>query len=577
MWGTSSMIEIPTDTKELVPFASELIQTCTVSQGMRAAYYRILNTIAETGSYDGTKSLINMMNSHLERVASNLFSPVELKFAMDYDNTYVPEIIKKGEVIAKHLTRQWEVTSTDQLFAQGVFEGGKYGVCLFKQWPQNVGTEVAPRMKYNSDLVMPWNFGVYREDKTDLESQEALCETSRLTGPEVWQRIWNFPNAKKLYADIMTHAQAGQAGDSPDTFFHQVISASQINTGVQSATRPLPGGIVQIGNDPNFGVMGPTIGAPTVKFHELWVKDKDDYVTIQMIHPDILINRFKLSNLLGVEHQQPYRLIRPNTISNWFWGRSELVDLIEPQGLLTTWAADVKRLFGLQIDRIMAFAGDNNITDEAFAQFRMSGYANLGVGGKAEDLTPEMPPNSLDMLRFCIEQINVLGSFPEIMRGQGEQGVRAGVHADTLRKTATPTLRDRALQVERQCATAADLTLTLMEAKESRKFWVDPKKMDDNFAITDLPEDWRVTVDSHSTSPIFADESQQLIFAARKTGDVDGEYMIDNLPFPNKEAAKAALRARKEAGEKMQEKLFGQLSPEGKDKAIEKMLGGHHK
>jgi hypothetical protein len=571
------MIEIPTDTKELIPFASELIETCTVSQGMRAAYYRILNTIAETGSYDGTKSLINMMNSHLERVASNLFSPVELKFAMDYDNTYVPEVIKKGEVIAKHLTRQWEVTSTDQLFAQGVFEGGKYGVCLFKQWPQNVGTEVAPRMKYNSDLVMPWNFGVYREDKTDLESQEALCETSRLTGPEVWQRIWNFPNAKKLYADIMTHAQAGQAGDSPDTFFHQVLSTSQINTGVQSATRPLPGGIVQIGNDPNFGVMGPTIGAPTVKFHELWVKDKDDYVTIQMIHPDILINRFKLSNLLGVEHQQPYRLIRPNTISNWFWGRSELVDLIEPQGLLTTWAADVKRLFGLQIDRIMAFAGDNNITDEAFAQFRMSGYANLGVGGKAEDLTPEMPPNSLDMLRFCIEQINVLGSFPEIMRGQGEQGVRAGVHADTLRKTATPTLRDRALQVERQCATAADLTLTLMEAKESRKFWVDPKKMDDNFAITDLPEDWRVTVDSHSTSPIFADESQQLIFAARKTGDVDGEYMIDNLPFPNKEAAKAALRARKEAGEKMQEKLFGQLSPEGKDKTIEKMLGGHHK
>lgn len=571
------MIEIPTDTKELIPFASELIETCTVSQGMRAAYYRILNTIAETGSYDGTKSLINMMNSHLERVASNLFSPVELKFAMDYDNTYAPEIIKKGEVIAKHLTRQWEVTSTDQLFAQGVFEGGKYGVCLFKQWPQNVGTEVAPRMKYNSDLVMPWNFGVYREDKTDLESQEALCETSRLTGPEVWQRIWNFPDAKKLYADIMTHAQAGQAGDSPDTFFHQVLSTSQINTGVQSATRPLPGGIVQIGNDPNFGVMGPTIGAPTVKFHELWVKDKDDYVTIQMIHPDILINRFKLSNLLGVEHQQPYRLIRPNTISNWFWGRSELVDLIEPQGLLTTWAADVKRLFGLQIDRIMAFAGDSTITDEAFAQFRMSGYANLGVGGKAEDLTPEMPPNSLDMLRFCIEQINVLGSFPEIMRGQGEQGVRAGVHADTLRKTATPTLRDRALQVERQCATAADLTLTLMEAKESRKFWVDPKKMDDNFAITDLPEDWRVTVDSHSTSPIFADESQQLIFAARKTGDVDGEYMIDNLPFPNKEAAKAALRARKEAGEKMQEKLFGQLSPEGKDKAIEKMLGGHHK
>jgi len=572
------MIELPTAEKELLPVVNELIETCRISQGMRAAYYRLLNTIAETGRYDGQKSLINMMNTHLERTASHLFSPVELRFAIDYDNQYAPDTVNRGNVAAKHLTRQWEKTSTDTLFGQGVYEGLKYGGSLLKQWAKAEGPNDNPRISYEKKLVMPWNFGVYREDDNDIDNQECLCETSYLTGPELWRRIWNFPNARKLYDQIMTHAKANEMGSGPDSFFHQVLSTSQINTGVQGATRPLPGGIVQLNNDPNYAIMGPTVGAPVVKFHELWVKGEDDYKTIQVAEPDILVTRFKLSNLFIKESRlQPYTLIQPNPVTNWFWGRSELVDLIEPQALLSQWAEDVKRIFGLQIDKLLAFKGDNTITDEMFAQFRFSGYANLGQGGGVEDLTPKMPPEAIEMLKFCIEMINTLGSFPDIMQGKGESGVRAGVHANTLLKTASPTLRDRALLTERQCAVAADRTMTLMEAKEDRKFWVDPKKMEDTFMLTDLPEDWRVTVDSHSSSPIFSDEATQLLFALRKSGDVDGEFMIDNTPVPNKETAKAQLRERRKNAQEMQKQLFGQLSPEGKDKAIEKMFAhGKH-
>jgi len=115
-----------------------------------------------------------------------------------------------------------------------------------------------------------------------------------------------------------------------------------------------------------------------------------------------------------------------------------------------------------------------------------------------------------------------------------------------------------------------------MEAKEDRKYWTDPKDPEGSgFMLTDLPEDWRITVDSHTSSPIFQDEATQLLFALRKAGDVDGEFLIDHTAVPDKEAAKAALKQRKEAGEKMQKELMGQLSPEGKDKAIEKMLGSH--
>src|ERR1700757_1829668 len=116
------MLQIPKGEKELVSFANEMIEICSVSQAMRAAYYRLMNVIAETGSYDGNKSLVNMMNAHLERTAAHLFSPVELKFALDFDNQYDANQIARADVVGKHLTRQWEKTSTDTLFGRGVFE-----------------------------------------------------------------------------------------------------------------------------------------------------------------------------------------------------------------------------------------------------------------------------------------------------------------------------------------------------------------------------------------------------------------------------------------------------------------------
>jgi hypothetical protein len=232
-------------------------------------------------------------------------------------------------------------------------------------------------------------------------------------------------------------------------------------------------------------------------------------------------------------------------------------------------------LIGLQIDKILAFKGDNSITDEAFGQFRLAGYMNLGQGGGVEDLTPKFPSELLPIIKYLQEQINILGSFPEVMQGKGESGVRSGAHSETLLKTASPTLRDRALRIERQCAICADQTMSMMEAKEDRKYWVDPEKMDDNFMLSDLPSDWRITVDSHRSSPIFVDDAQQLIFALAKMGVVDGLYLIENTSIPDKEAAKASFIEHKKSGAEMQKELFAQLSPEGKDKAVEKMLAGH--
>lgn len=570
------MIPVPENEKDLLKLALDLVSQCRVSVGMRATYYRLLNAVAETGRYDGNKSLINLLYKHLDRTAAHLFSPVELKFSIDFENPYDKETYDRGKQVGRVLGRQWERSNTDTLFGRGVFEATKYGACILKQWAQVEGWEETPA--FYSKLVMPWQFGVYNESENDLSRQAAVVETCALTLPEVWRRIWHLPNARKMFDRIRANAKTGQSMSNPDSFFHEVLSANQIQTGVNGGGQTIPGGIVALNSSPNYGIMGPVVAAETVDVHEIWVQDDTDYTTILLVEPDIIIApTHKKMNLLGVPRMQPYRLIQPNEVTNWFWGRSELVDLIEPQMLLSVWADDIRRLFGLQIDKILAFIGEDGMTDERYGQFREAGWVGMGQSGKVQDLTPTMPPESMAMLKFVIDTINTLSGFPEIMQGKGEPGVRAGVHASTLLKTASPTLRDRALLIERQCAGAADQTLTIMEAKCAQTYWTKGDNADERdktqFKLTDLPEDWRVVVDSHSSSPIFADENTQLIMAGHAKGIVQTEYVIDNLPFPNREEAKAQ---NKEAAERKQKEIASLLQqfPEAGEKVAMKMITG---
>jgi hypothetical protein len=584
---------IPTNHTKLISAVADWVAQCRVSVAERKAYYRLLHAIAETGKYDGTKALINKMYPSLTRTAAHLFSPVELKFSVTFDKPQPQKSYERATEVAKQLTLSWERNGTSNRFGRGVFEALKYGACFLKQW---VELDAEEHPVYQDKLVMPWNMGVYREDR-ELHEQPIICETAVLTMPEVWQRIWKFPNAEKILDRIRQHSSPGNyVGSEPSSFFHQVLSTSQLNTGMQGMISPVPGGIVQLNSDPNYALMGPTIGVDTVQLHELWVQDEDDYVTIQFIEPDILITPWhgrlgkdevvtKKENLLARGSRlQPYRIIQPNETSDWLWGRSELVDIIEPQQMLAQWCEDAKRLMSVQIDKIIGFVGDNSITDESYAAGRLAGYFNLGQGSDMKDLTPKFPQELLPMLKFLMEEINLLLGFPPIMQGQGEQGVRAGSHASTLMKTGSPTLRDRSLLVEQQAASAADLTLTLKELKDARYYWTkadQPVKdiEETKFLLSDLSDDWRVVVDSHSSSPIFQDENTNLVSAAQQRGIVDGEFFIRNTPMPNQEMAIQAFRKHQAQQAQMFQQLLKQ-DPEAAHKMMAKQFsgghGGHH-
>lgn len=581
------MLDIPSDKKALVSWVNEHVERCRTSVGNRTAYYRNINTLVETGKDDGqSKSRMNLMYHHLRRTASHLFSPIQLQFVIDFEREYPEPILEKGAAVGRVLTRNWERNSTDILFGQGVFEALKYGACILKQWVEEEGEDKTPM--FRRKLVMPWQFAVYKESDNELSTQSMMVETTYLTMPEVWNRIYRLPDARKLFQRVQANSSRGQQPDDPSNFLNHILSTNQINTTGTVASNPSPGGVANFSGNNNFPLMGATLDVDLVKFHEVWVKGPEDYVTIQMIEPDILIMPYFHGDIMTRKTNalipgkvnsmlHPYTLIQANKASGYLWGRSELFDLIEPQFMLSQTADDIRRLFGLQVDKLPAFSGVDGLTDEIYDQMRSADYLNLGQNGQVKDLTPAFPPNAMEYLKVLLETFNIIGGFPPVMQGQGEAGVRAGTHANTLLKTGSPRLRDMSLEVERCCAEAADLTLSLKEAKDGSSYWTKADTMDDvektRFMLNDLPDDRRVSVDSHSSSPIFADDHQQMVGFGVKAGFIDGETAIDLMPLPNKELIKTRLRKREHNKAEQMQALLKE-HPEIGDKVALKQIGG---
>jgi hypothetical protein len=544
----------------------DIIERCRASASARAALARTYRTWRYSGSPDGSQAILNRLNHHIDRLASYLFSPNDLRFHMDFTHNYPKEILDKAEVAARVLTREFERRDIDIQYGEGVDLALTYGSCI----PKVLSTHDGITCK----MVMPWQFGVYREDKTDFADQEAVVESNLITPHDFWRRVSHLEGAEKLYKRAKAYAKRKTGGEESDNFFHQVLLAGSppiVQTDPPFITQP--GGLVEVQANPMGAIMAPEVAQELITIHEAWIRDDatDDWTTIQIGEPDILIApRFRAKNMF-VPEILPYGIIRPNTMPGYFFGRSELSDMLKLQHLLRDRLEDIKRLMALQYDRLLAFSGGSGITDEAYDQFRSAGYINLESGAKVEDLTPELPKEAFADVHEILKMLDEVSGFQNILSGQGEPGVRAGNHAETLLRTAGPRLRDRALLVERQCADLAHKVFEALKAKDNTEY---STAEDQGFTLAQLPEDFRILVDSHSSSPVYEQDHKDLAAFLAKAGAIDGESLLDLLPVPMRDILKVRYRdmKKKQAEEMEKEKQEIIQHPE-----LAKMFGGKKK
>lgn len=549
---------LPDNIKKLSKLSVELAEECNITRGQRQAAYQQYGQWVEAGRQAGGLALGNMLQSHCDRLASHLFSPSELRFGGDYENHYGPDELAQADMAARLISREWERNKIDLLFGHGVRESLVYGLCIQKLLARRDGDNI----HVTSRLVMPWNFGVSNEGVNDLDDQEAMCETTYLNRHQVWRRIASLPDADKLYRRIMGNSSKAEGVSVPTSFMHSVLSTAVLDVSLQNATTPMPGGIVQLSNDPSYSTLGPSTAEQLVQMFEMTVWDdlRNDWTTIQLIEPDVLIApRFKAVNLFAPE-TLCYGVIQPNFEAGYFYGRSELVDLISLQGWLTTHMDDIRRIMGQQFDKLLNFSGFDGLTEEIYGEFRSQGWINGPQAAKVDDLTPTMPTNSIELINVILMLMDRASGFENIASGRGEPGVRTGMQTNQLMRFATPRLRDRALLIERQCSELGHSTFKALAAKEGKAYWTKPgDDRKNDFLLDAMPDDFRVTVSSHSSSPVFYEDHMQEVYAGVKAGFVDGESAIELSNLPDKDKLIARYREKQEK-QAAQVKMIEQLA-----------------
>ncbi len=556
-------MRIPGGKKELVNFAQEYGEICGVSQGQRLAAARAYAQYIESGQNQGGPSLSNMLYAHDDRLASHLFCPTEARFMIDFENKYPEQILQQAEMVARLLTRAFSVRDIDITFGEAVKVALDYGAAIIKTGgtTENItrdGQTLSHLKTVNSRIIPPWMFGVENEGKNGLAEQEITMELVYLSEHDVWRRIAHMPDAEKLFKRITSHGDKNEGPAFPASFV-QLFSISPLNITQTGSTQNMPGGIVQTSGSNAYGGIGPTVIAKQYPMREFWARDDDrgDYLMIQMIEPDILISPLYKRTNEFCANCRPYNLVQPNVVPGYFWGRSEIIDLIPLQESLSETMSDLKRLIGVQYDKRYAFLGFDGDGQELYDDMRHNGWVAGRQGTDVKDMTPTLPPGAIEYIKILLEQMESVGGFGNILSGQGEAGVRAGNHANTLVKTASPRLRDRSLVVERQYAALGDNVLHYMEAKDATQYYTNAEKTDEtSFLLEQMPDDRRVTVDSHSSSPIYENDHTQLAAFGLKTGLVQGDDAIEMLNFPNKDELKRKFRLRQAQQQQQQQQII---------------------
>jgi hypothetical protein len=216
------------------------------------------------------------------------------------------------------------------------------------------------------------------------------------------------------------------------------------------------------------------------------------------------------------------------------------------QDMLSKRIRDIKIMWDRNVNAPQVFSGFTSITEEQYYKIiNEGGFLNdPNPNAKAQKLLDPPPENYLEELEFIFKLFEEASGFSPIMSGQGESGVRAGVHAQTLVRTSSPHLIDQAARIERQLADVGFLALKIMQAQDALIYKTEGGQ---EFLLSQLPTGFQVQVDSHSASPAFAEDNRQLAIALARAGAVDSEDLIHMLHPPGAELLLARLRQRQKA------------------------------
>lgn len=541
--------KLPGNEAELLQFGQEVADRCLSSQKGRIDQYANWRAYFFAGSDNpSAPSIYNCCGPHIDRLASFLFSPSDarllVKFGRRVDETWKKRILPISEV----LSDEFHGTGTDLMVSEGVQWALVYGMAAIKCNIRQVSEQEAI---WDPGLVMPSSLGVYNEAINGFDKQLAIAHVSFITKDELYFRIRHLPEGKQR--EIMSRISVQVNNRTPEdqvNVLHQVVlggingqlmTPNAASTGVDSVD------VFNVAPEPQISR---EVGVELIKFTELWVADRDrgDWTTLQFADPDILIEGGLQKRNLFLPQRQPFQIIQPNPQFGYFWGRSELADLWRLQDQIAQRMDDIAHITRLQAHpprSITGFTGDP--TEARAIASSLDGMLLMdNPNSKVENIAPELPPSAYAELEKTKQFFDDVAGFSPLMQGQGEPGIRAGMHAQSLQRSASARLRDRALLVERQVGDLGDVMLEAIADIDATLF----KDETGEWLLDQMPDERSVQIDSHSSSPAFSEDMKQMAFALKKMDVITDEDLLEMIHPPNLSLLKRNNKEHKAAEQK---------------------------
>lgn len=577
---------VPSNLREIGEFAQDIVNRCSVSLRQRIERGVVYRNLFLSGESDGTPQIYKKTYAYVDDLASMLYSPVELKFTVAPHGRAGPIDRAMGHAAAAQLNAEMRQTELDEVCDDAVLWALIKGKTFVKLGWSKAGIE--------PDLVMPEQFGVLEEGKPKLSQQKAFFHRTWITLDDFRDRVAELRLPPRKASALLRAVKQYTLGQPDKEQGDQYAATRMVMLGglypYQVSSSPIPSqrsnrGVVDWLTAPQ-PQLAPQTRIDLVALDEVWAWDSstEDWVTIQLVGPDcvltpnsVLLNTFSgyldprlPRRLLTADEYQrkqaenPLRGKHPfiefclNPSPNYFWGDSEVRLVGSVQEALNARIKGINRVLRKQEDPPRIIAGAS-INQNAYARLNKAGgyLTDPSPQLKTETLMPQMPQDFYVSLDRYLAMFNDIGGMPEVMRGQGEAGVRSQGHADTLVRMASPRFKDRALRAERSVEAVGGLALDILRNHnpDQQVAWVkeglagpyknhplDPLLYEPPapglfgivFKYADLPANLRVSVDAHSGSPIFSQDQRALIFALARLQAISPAEVI-RLTHPPRE------------------------------------------
>ena len=527
---------------DLDGWASQIVDKCMSTRRDRIPAYQGLRHYYLFGAQEGQQAPYGKIYPHIDLLTSYLYSQATVEFDVAVQNVD-PVVIEQSELVSQRLNTFFHDHGVADKFKQCVVWSLVFNSTFMKLLWVNGGLK--PYM------VEPHNFGVLREDVTNLDDQEAFCHCYTISRDELKRRVSMMPNG----ADIMR--RVASAPTVPEDAFPESVNRI-IVAGTANFTSTTTSGLVNIPELFNTLQYKPRTVEDTVEMYELWVwdDDKEDYRTITLAAPGVVIyGRADVGNLTGMKSEHPFIHVCPNELYDYFFGWPEIVGLIKLQDWTSQRLREIRHLLSMQAKPPRVFSGFGGITDEKFAAMDSPGawLSEATPNAKAETLAPEMPPDIWGEIQMIQSMFNDVSGLSDVLQGKGESGVRAKAHADTLAKLGSARIKQRAQTIERSLEEVGGYVMKLMKKKDPFRYTL---KDGSQFAAAQFTDDYQVHVDAHSASPVFVDDHVQLAFALSKLGAIGPDSLIEMTKPPRQEILKQRLKEREAKKAQMQQQML---------------------